>query len=245
MTRLDITISQLVVAWGPHCAPAHCRISPTLFTCKWEVKLKRKPTATRSAHFTHKQTRVSTRGARVWSHWSCWDCCQIHLRMRPRWRTFKWQHQGSPGNITSLNWARAGERMPRVIKGYTDTALTAPCCRGGDVFRDKKGEIASEGFISTAIIPDPGTERRKPRERQAGRRWGGERREEKRGEREYQRWREEPWYNSKLINEEAVRWNEEEIEEEAKAESCSLIFRSGETLCTGSCSRHSDSHLFP
>lgn len=70
-----------------------------------------------------------------------------------------------------------------MIKGYTDTALTAPCCRGGggDVFRDKKGEIASEGFISTAIIPDPGTERRKPRERQAGRQAGAEaEREEKR-----------------------------------------------------------------
>lgn len=33
-----------------------------------------------------------------------------------------------------------------VIKGYTDTALTVPCCQGeGDVFRDKKkGETASE-----------------------------------------------------------------------------------------------------
>lgn len=54
-----------------------------------------------------------------------------------------------------------------------------------------------------------------------------------------------PWYNSRLINEEAVRWNEQEIKEEAQAESCSLIFRSGETLETWSGSKLSDSHLFP
>lgn len=37
--------------------------------------------------------------------------------------------------------------MLSVIKGYTDPALTVPCCRGeADVFRDKKREIASEGL---------------------------------------------------------------------------------------------------
>lgn len=51
-----------------------------------------------------------------------------------------------------------------VIKGFTDTALTAPCCQGeGDVFRDKKRRNCIGAFISTAIIPDPGTERRKQR----------------------------------------------------------------------------------
>lgn len=54
-----------------------------------------------------------------------------------------------------------------------------------------------------------------------------------------------PKHISRLINKKAVRWNEEEIKKEAKAESASLIFCSSETLPTQSCSEHCCLHPFP
>lgn len=54
-----------------------------------------------------------------------------------------------------------------MIKGYTDTDLTVPCCQSeADVFETKRRNCIG-GFISTAIIPDPGTEGWKQKGRQA------------------------------------------------------------------------------
>lgn len=67
-----------------------------------------------------------------------------------------------------------------MIKGYTDSGLSVPCCRGeADVFRDKNRRNCIGEFISTAIISDPGTEG-----------WKRGRDKHRKREHRYQRWRE-------------------------------------------------------
>lgn len=115
--------------------------------------------------------------------------------------------------------------MLRVIKGYTHTALTVPCCqREAAVFRRQKEETASERLAQQQLYLILGQrERGKQRERQAG--------DKAEGEEEAMIGGGKPWYNSRLINEEAVRWNEQEIEESAKAGSCLWSFAPAR-LCT-------------
>lgn len=92
-------------------------------------------------------------------------------------------------------------------------------------------------FITAAIMADPRTERWKQQatwtqdeaERGSGGMIGAGK----------------PWYKSRLVNEEARWWDEQEIKEEAKAVPCLWSFAPARLRTLKSCSEHSDSHLYP
>ena len=82
-----------------------------------------------------------------------------------------------------------------MIKGYTDIALTVPCCRGeARVYRDRKKEkLHRSVYLNSNYISDPETETWKQRQAEAERE-----RVKTKGEGNLDR-------KSRLINEKVVR----------------------------------------
>lgn len=140
------------------------------------------------------------------------------LTMLPRWKTFKWQHQGvvvtEPVKI-GHGW---GEDAPcdQRLHGYRFDCSMLPR-RGACLQRQKKGEIASERLSQQQIYlilrPRHGSRDKQKLKGESLNTKGGGNLDRK----------------SRLINEKAVRWNEQEIQEEAMADSFSLILCSSKT----------------
>ena len=224
MTWHDIIISQLIAA--------------SSLRARGGGQTSEGATLNTNAHPSHaNETRVPASHARH----PCLEglimarCCQIHLRMQPRWRRpFKWQHQGfvdtEPVKL-GQGWGEDAQR-DQSRHWYRFDSCMLPR-RGGCFQRQKKKKLHPRGLSQQQLHLILG-------QRDGGRRTDNQKRRLWRG-RVSINTQENLDTVSGLINEEAARWNEQEIKE-AEDEACSLI--SSRTLSTESCSEPGDSHPF-
>lgn len=103
----------------------------------------------RNTVLQHTNTHISMHGSWVWQVRSCWDAFKVTSECSQRGGLLSdsikvlWK-------CNKVNEATAGERMLQVIKDYTHTALSVPCCqREAAVFRDKKKKLHRSVYLNS------------------------------------------------------------------------------------------------